>query len=91
MNELVNLQKDVPYYWKSGNMAEVDFVAQFDDKIIPIEVKSALNVKSRSLSVYRDKYRPEISVRTSMQNIKNNEGLINIPLYIFWMIKMLIQ
>lgn len=72
-------------------MAEVDFIAQFDDKIIPIEVKSALNVKSRSLSVYRDKYKPEISVRTSMQNIKNNERLINIPLYIFWMIKSLIR
>ena len=91
LNELVNLLKEVPYYWKSGNMAEVDFVAQFDDKIIPIEVKSALNVKSRSLSVYRDKYKPEISVRTSMQNIKNNERLINIPLYIFWMIKSLIR
>lgn len=91
LKELVNLLKEVPYYWKSGNMAEVDFVAQFDDKIIPIEVKSALNVKSRSLSVYRNKYKPEISIRTSMQNIKNNEGLINIPLYIFWMIKSLIR
>lgn len=91
LNELVNLLGTVPYYWKSGNTAEVDFVAQFDDKIIPVEVKAAMNVKSRSLGVYRDKYKPEISVRTSMQNIKKDGGLINIPFYIFWTIRKFIS
>lgn len=48
--ELVNLHGDVPYYWKSGNTDEVDFIAQFEEKIVPIEVKSSTNVKARNLA-----------------------------------------
>jgi len=84
LSELINLQGDVPYYWKSGNTAEVDFIAQFGERIVPIEVKAATNVKSRSLRVYREKYKPEISVRTSMLNLKKDDGLVNIPLYMIW-------
>lgn len=87
LGELVNLHGDVPYYWKSGNTAEVDFIAQFEDKIVPIEVKSSVNVKARSLGVYREKYKPEVSVRTSMLNLKKDEGLLNIPLYMLWSIE----
>ena len=91
LNELVNLHGEVPYYWKSGNTAEVDFVAQFEEKIIPIEVKASTNVKSRSLGVYREKYKPEVSVRTSMLNLKKDEGLLNLPLYMLWKIEKLIN
>jgi len=87
LGELVNLLGDVPYYWKSGNTAEVDFIAQFEEKIVPIEVKSSVNVKARSLGVYREKYKPEVSVRTSMLNLKKDEGLLNIPLYMLWVLE----
>lgn len=90
LNELIHLHEDVPYYWKSGNTAEVDFIAQFEEKIVPIEVKASINVKSRSLGVYRDKYKPEVSVRTSMLNLKVDEGLLNIPLYMFWNVEKLV-
>lgn len=59
-------------------------MAQFSDRIVPIEVKSTTNVKSRSLGVYREKYCPEISVRISMLNLKRDEGLLNVPLYMMW-------
>lgn len=91
LSELVNLNQDVPYYWKSGNIAEVDFVVQFEEKIIPIEVKTSINVKSRSLRIYRDKYIPEVAVRTSMLNLKKEGELFSIPLYMFWRIESLIQ
>ena len=81
---------DVPYYWKSGNTAEVDFVAQFAEKLVPIEVKASVNVKARSLGVYREKYKPEVSVRTSMLNVKKDNDLLSLPLYIFWTIEKLI-
>ncbi len=68
---LLHLLGDVPYYWRSCNTAEVDFIAQFEEKILPIEVKSSINVKSRSLSVYREKYKPEVSIRTSLFKLKN--------------------
>ncbi len=89
--ELVYLNGGMTFYWKSGNTAEVDYITQFDEKIVPIEVKAEINVKSRSLKVYREKYLPEVSVRTSMLNLKNDEGLLNIPLYMFWTIEKLIK
>lgn len=87
LGELVNLHGYVPYYWKSGNTAEVDFIAQFEEKIVPIEVKASINVKSRSLGVYREKYKPEVSVRASMLNLKKDGGMINLPLYMLWTIE----
>ncbi len=91
LSELISLQEDLPFYWRSGNTAEIDFVAQFDEAIVPIEVKAATNVKSRSLSVYREKYKPLISMRTSMLNLKNDDGLYNIPLYLLWDVKKLLK
>lgn len=85
--ELVNLQEDIPYYWKSGNTAEIDFVVQFEEKIVPVEVKASENVKARSLRVYRQKYKPEVLVRSSMRNLKKDDDLLNIPLYMLWTIK----
>ncbi|MDR1518188.1 MAG: AAA family ATPase [Dysgonamonadaceae bacterium] len=69
------------FYWASGAQSKVDFVAQMDCKIVPIEVKSGLNVKAQSLKVYRKKYDPELSIRFSLQPFENNNGMLNIPLY----------
>jgi len=84
LNELINLHGEVPFYWKSGNTAEVDFIVQLEERIFPIEVKASTNVKSRSLGVYREKYKPEISIRSSLKDFKTDEGLLNIPLYLIW-------
>lgn len=70
------------YYWSNdrGN-AEVDFVVDIGDKIIPIEVKSKLNLQAKSLKVYRDKFNPPVSIRTSMAEYKKEDCLVNLPLY----------
>ncbi len=68
------------YYWTSGNIAEVDFVIQHDREVIPVEVKSGLNVKARSLKIYREKYNPSKALRFSMQNLREDNGLLNVPL-----------
>ena len=70
------------FYWTSGNQAEVEFVFQHSAKIIPVEAKSALSTKSKSLSEYRKKYQPELSLRFSLKNVEKNEGLLNLPLYL---------
>jgi predicted AAA+ superfamily ATPase len=85
--ELLSLNKEVPFYWTSGNTAEVDFIWQLKDKVIPFEVKSGENIGSRSLTLYRQKYNPEISVKTSMKNVDVQDGVINIPLYLLWNLK----
>jgi predicted AAA+ superfamily ATPase len=81
LNSILSQFKSMPYYWKSGNEAEVDFIVQYKNTIVPIEVKSDQNIRSRSLSICRDKYNPGISIRFSLRNLKKEEGLINLPLF----------
>jgi len=78
--ELVNKNGDTPYYWKSENRAEVDFVVQSGMDIVPIEVKSADNTKARSLAEYAKKYSPKRTVITSLKNAGGN----HVPLYALW-------
>ncbi len=61
---------------------EIDFLVQNKDEIIPIEVKSNVSVNSTSLKKYIEKYQPIKSIRYSMLNYKEEEKLINIPLYL---------
>ena len=71
-----------PRYWNSGNQAEVDFLIQTMNEIIPIEVKSDENVRSKSLTTYNDLYSPSIRLRYSLRNLKKDDGLLNIPLFL---------
>ena len=84
LQEIVSLTEKVPFYWSSGNLAEIDFILQFNDKTIPLEVKAADNVKSKSLAVYRKKYDPPVSVKASLRNLNFAEGVLNCPLYLLW-------
>lgn len=81
----------IPRYWTSGNMAEVDFLIQFKNDIIPIEVKSDENVRSKSLAVYRKEFIPKLSIRYSLRNLKLEDGLLNIPLFMADYTKKLIE
>ena len=79
LQSLVTQFELTPRYWTSGNTAEVDFVIQYQNQIIPIEVKSNENVKSRSLSEFQRKYQPELRIRYSLKNLSYQDGLLNIP------------
>jgi predicted AAA+ superfamily ATPase len=79
------------FYWTSEAQAEIDFVTQLNVQIVPIEVKSGLNVKAQSLKVYRDKYSPELAVRFSLLPLETNNGLFNIPLYYSFIFKQLTE
>lgn len=68
-----------PYYWTSPGTAEVEFVIQWGDEIIPIEVKAEENISGSSLSVYTKKYLPRYRMRFSMLNLQYNEGLLSSP------------
>lgn len=80
--ELLKSSENTPYYWTSGNSAEVDFVIQCGTQIVPIEVKSERNVKAKSLAEYRKKYEPVYAVKTSMRSETNGIGVLNVPLYL---------
>jgi hypothetical protein len=69
------------YYWQSAGTAEVDFICEYGNKILPLEVKAGLNPKSKSLQSFEKKYNPSVIIRTTLLNLKREGRLINIPLY----------
>lgn len=74
-------------YWTSKDTAEIDFIIQDEDLIIPIEVKSGVNTRSRSLNVYKKKYNPEYSIRISAKNFGFENNIKSVPLYAVFCIK----
>ena len=69
------------YYWESSSTAELDFVLQKGSQIIGVEVKKGEHVRSRSLSVFVSNYKPAYSIRLSLKNFGEKDGLKAIPLY----------
>jgi predicted AAA+ superfamily ATPase len=69
------------HYWQSAGTAEVDFVCEYGNKILPLEVKAGVNPKSKSLQSFDKKYNPPVLVRTTLLNLKKEERVLNIPLY----------
>lgn len=69
-------------YWASGNQAEVEFITAKGCEVIPIEVKSGTSVTGRSLVEYNKRYAPPVRIRFSMLNLKQDDGLVNIPLFL---------
>ena len=76
-------QFEVPLrYWTSARSAEVDFILQKDEDILPIEVKSGVNVRGRSLQLYNETYHPKCRIRYSGLNLSKDGNLLNIPLFL---------
>lgn len=73
-NDLVN------YYTFDRN--EIDFVLQTKNKIIPIEVKSNKLTNNISLTKYNEKFDNDFSIRMSMNNLKKDGKILNIPLFL---------
>lgn len=75
------------YYWSSSNKAEIDFLLYNDDGIIPVEVKANKNIKSKSLNIYIEKFKPKYSIRISNKNFGFENGIKSVPLYATFCIK----
>ncbi len=72
---------DELYTWH-GPTSEVEFLINVDGLTVPIEVKSGARTRrAKSLAAYRDKYRPEISVKAGPWNFRRVDGLVHLPLY----------
>jgi predicted AAA+ superfamily ATPase len=82
LQQLKTLKNIETYYWTNdrGN-AEIDFIIENGNGVIPIEVKAEVNLQAKSLKAYKDKFSPNISVRTSMSDYKKEDRLVSIPLY----------
>jgi predicted AAA+ superfamily ATPase len=82
LQSLISQFEVLPRYWTSESIAEVDFLIQYRNLLIPIEVKSGENTKSRSLISYAQKYKPRLKIRYSLKNLEFSGGLLNIPIFL---------
>ena len=81
----VNIQLKIngysTYYWESDRGAEIDFIIQRENHLIPVEVKSADNTKAKSLKLYMQKFSPEYAVKISAKNFAFEDRIKTVPLY----------
>lgn len=82
ISQVLSLLGNKLFYWTSSGIAEVDFLVEQDMDIFPLEVKAVESKRKRSLTVYYDKYKPKVALRTSMMNLKKDGNILNIPLYL---------
>jgi len=70
------------YYWTSEGKAELDFVFEHDGIIHPLEIKSGMTNKKKSLRTYAQKYQPKLSIKSSPKNLCKKDNSLNCPLYL---------
>ena len=77
-----------PFFWRSGNSAEIDFIYEKNSELITVEVKSADNTQAKSYKQFCKKYDPGIGFKLSGKNIAVNmcekTKTYSIPLYLTW-------
>lgn len=82
LQQLIANQDNPVFYWATEKgTAEVDFVVQQKQAVIPIEVKAEENLKAKSLKVYVEQFQPEHAFRFSMADYREQDWLVNVPLY----------
>ena len=90
LNELVHIGLS-PYFWRSDNTAELDFIFEYQNKIIPVEAKAEIHTRAKSYSLFCKKYKPQTGFKLSLKNIGINYSdatkTISLPLYLLWNIE----
>jgi predicted AAA+ superfamily ATPase len=84
LQEFKALDDSTPiFYWTNNkNSSEIDFVIQKWDEVIPVEVKSSINLKAKSLAAYMSAWKPRAAIRVSMADYARHDHLFDIPLYL---------
>ena len=85
LQALVNQFEVTPRYWSQNNPPyEVDFLIQRANDIFPIEVKADTNTKATSLKKYKELFKEQtkLRVRFSLDNLRLDEDMLNIPLFL---------
>ena len=82
LQQLKTLKNLTTYYWTNDRgSAEMDFLVENGTDVIPIEVKAETNLKAKSLKTYCEKFKPDKAIRASMSDYRQEEWLLNLPLW----------
>lgn len=79
--QLCASDRELYYYSTENSSGEIDFLIQQEMKCIPIEVKAEENLRAKSLRAFCNKYKPETAIRSSMSNYREQDWMVNVPLY----------
>lgn len=94
LNELL-AQGKRPYFWRSGNTAELDFLFEDRDRVIPVEAKAEISTRAKSYVQFCKKYRTPLGFRFSMKNVGCNRAgetlTYSLPLYLLWKLDRYLQ
>jgi uncharacterized protein len=100
INNLVSAKRNYMRQNKEGSEAGVDFIVAFDDKLIPVEVKSGNNAHLRSLHLFMDQAPHTTAVRVwsqslSVDAVKTPAGkefnLINLPFHYLGVLELVLE
>jgi hypothetical protein len=84
-----------PYFWRSGNTAELDFLFEHDNKVVPVEAKANIHTKAKSYRLFCERYKPKTGFKFSMKNTGENTvadtHTFSVPLYLIWMLPCFFQ
>lgn len=87
LQEMQTLNSLEIHYWTPDeSIAEMDFVIQKEEQIIPIEVKAERHLKAKSIAIYIQQNHPKNVIRTSLSPYHQGEQITDIPLYAFYSI-----
>jgi len=82
LQQLMAMNSITPFYWSAEkSTGEIDFIFQIEDTVVPLEVKAAENLQSKSLRNFSRKYIHTRSFRTSLADYRKEDWVTNIPLY----------
>ena len=76
-----SVEQSIFYYSKENSPLEIDFLIQQEADVVPIEVKSEENLKSKSLSTFLQQHESMHGIRFSMSPYREQEKITNVPLY----------
>ena len=80
--QLISERGMTPYYWSAENsLGEIDFLVQRDGQVIAVEVKAEENLRSKSLRAFKKKHPQVNAVRFSLSNYREQEWMVNVPLF----------
>jgi predicted AAA+ superfamily ATPase len=93
LQELKALDDDLPlFYWTNAkNTAEVDFIIQKWDEVIPLEVKAGINLKSKSLKSFMETYGSNRAIRSSLADYGRHDKIIELPLYLIGLFQIALE
>jgi predicted AAA+ superfamily ATPase len=82
-NQSCYTKKDL-YYWQrdaKNSQAEIDYVIQKNESILPIEVKAGTKGAMQSMHIFLTEKRSTLGIRVSLENFGKLDNIQIMPLY----------